>query len=98
MSKDDQSLERKGQKNTYTPLSTEYSHLHNRMLEEFPDGPYGSPLLTLMGKQSGWDTGEEVSPRFSYENEQAHDEAQRPFPQRDPIRDQSLEGEHKQED
>ncbi|MDQ0339497.1 hypothetical protein J2S00_002285 [Caldalkalibacillus uzonensis] len=79
-------LEKSGEHNPFTPLSTEYHNLHSRTLEEFPEGPYGSPLQGLLGKQSGWDTGEEVNPIFSYENEQLHEAATRPYPQADPLR------------
>lgn len=81
-----QSMEKMGEKNPYTPLSTEYNHLHSRTLEEFPEGAYGAPDEGLLGKQSGWDQGEEVNPRFSYEDEQLHEAATRPYPQSDPLR------------
>lgn len=73
----DKPLEREGEKNSFTPLSTEYNFVHSRALEEFPDGPYGSAMNFELGKTSGWDTGEEVNPRFSYENEQLHEAASR---------------------
>lgn len=80
-------MEKNGEKQEYTALSTEYDHRHSRTLEEFPEGPYGSELIQTLGKQSGWDTGEEVQPRFSYENEQLHEASERQYPQRDPIRE-----------
>jgi len=70
-------LERQGEQNSFTPLSTEYNYVHSRTLEEFPDGPYGSAMNFELGKTTGWDTGEEVNPRFSYENEQLHEAATR---------------------
>jgi hypothetical protein len=79
-------LEKKGQKDKFTPLSTEYNFVHSRMLEEFPDGPYGSTMNFELGKTSGWDTGEEVNPRFSYENEQLHEAATRLDELADPMR------------
>ena len=80
-------LERKGQEDPYTPLSTEYNYLHSRMLEEFPEGPYGSAMNFELGKNSGWDTGEEVNPRFSYENEQLHEAATRLDALADPLQE-----------
>ena len=71
---------------TYTPLSTEYNYVHSRTLEEFPEGPYGSINNFELSKNSGWDTGEEVNPRFSYENETLHEAATRVYPQADPLR------------
>ncbi|MBO8170534.1 MAG: hypothetical protein H0Z33_01415 [Bacillaceae bacterium] len=72
---------------TYTPLSTDHDHIHSRTLEEFPEGPYGSPLLqTSLGKSSGWDTGEHVNPRFSFENKRLHNDLPRLDPPADPIR------------
>lgn len=81
------SLEREGEQNEYTPLSTEYNYIHSRAWEEFPDGAYGSAMNFELGKSSGWDTGEEANPRFSYENEELHEASQRLDPQADPIRD-----------
>lgn len=78
----------------HTPLSTDHDHLHSRTLEEFPDGPYGSPLLLeSLGKSSDWDTGEHVAPRFSYENKDLHDDLPRLEPQADPIRYEHAEDE-----
>lgn len=79
-------LERKGEKDRYTPLSTEYNYLHSRTLEEFPDGPYGAATNMELGKTTGWDTGEEVNPRFSYEHEQLHEAATRRHSAADPLR------------
>lgn len=71
----------------YSLLSTEQGHLHSRALEEFPEGPYGSTLLTeKLGKSSGWDTGEENEQRFGYEAEGLHDGLPRLDPGADPIR------------
>lgn len=82
----DEPMEREGQVNGFTPLATEYNHIHSRALEEFAEGPYGSPMNFELGKTSGWDTGEEVAPRFSYENEQLHEAATRLEDLADPIR------------
>jgi hypothetical protein len=82
-----ESMEKEGQKNIYTALSTEYNHIHSRTLEEFPEGPYGSRMNFELGKTSGWDTGEEVNPRFSYENEQLHEASARLDALADPIRE-----------
>lgn len=79
-------MERRGERDVFTPLSTEYNYLHSRTVEEFPEGAYGSQINLPLGKTSGWDTGEEVNPRFSYENEQLHEAATRPDDLADPIR------------
>lgn len=84
--KDRTKMEKQGEHNEYTPLSTEYNFVHSRTLEEFPEGPYGSAVNLELGKMSGWDSGEEVNPRFSYENEQLHEASERQYPQKDPIR------------
>ncbi len=74
-------------KNPYTPLSTDHDQIHSRTLEEFPEGPYGSPIPSMsLGKSSGWDTGEHVEPRFSFENKRLHDDLPRLDPAADPIR------------
>ena len=82
-----ESMETRGQKDEYTPLSTEYNYLHSRTVEEFPDGAYGCTINLPLGKTSGWDTGEEVNPRFSYEAEQLHEAATRPDALADPVRE-----------
>lgn len=79
-------IERQGEQSDYTPLSTEYNFIHSRTLEEFPEGAYGSIINFELGKTSGWDTGEEVNPRFSYENEELHEAATRPDALADPLR------------
>lgn len=79
-------MERKGEKDVYTPLSTEYNYLHSRTVEEFPEGAYGSPVNFPLGKTSGWDTGEEVNPRFSYEDEELHEVTARLDELADPMR------------
>lgn len=79
-------METKGEKDVYTPLSTEYNYLHSRTVEEFPEGAYGSTINFPLGKTSGWDTGEEVNPRFSYEAEELHEAATRLDALADPLR------------
>jgi hypothetical protein len=79
-------LETEGQVNKFTPLATEYNFVHSRALEEFPEGPYGSQMNFELGKQSGWDTGEEVNPRFSYEDEHMHEASTRLDALADPLR------------
>lgn len=79
-------MEKKNQEDEYTPLATEYNYLHSRTLEEFPDGPYGSASNFQLGKTTGWDTGEEVNPRFSYEDEQMHEASGRLDALADPVR------------
>ncbi len=80
----------------FTSLSTEYNHIHSRTLEEFPEGPYGSSLVSkTLGKSSGWDTGEYVEQQFGYENDQLHEQLPRLDPGADPVRyrDQGMEEE-----
>ncbi|GAA0355078.1 hypothetical protein [Bacillus horti] len=79
-------MEQADEQDVFTPLSTEYNYLHSRTLEEFPEGPYQSTIEGELGKTSGWSTGEEVNPRFSYENEELHESSERLDPQADPTR------------
>lgn len=76
------------QQKHYSPISTDHDQIHSRTLEEFPEGPYGSPLLTeqSLGKESSWETGEHINPRFSYENKNLHQDLPRLDPAADPIR------------
>ncbi len=64
----------KEDKREYTDLSTVESMRNDLTAEEFPEGPYGSNLLTeTLGKSSPWRDDQRPQNRFSYENRELHE-------------------------
>lgn len=60
-------------KHKYTDLSTVESQRNDLTLEEFPEGPYGSDLLTeSLGKSTPWRSNQRSAVRFDYENRELH--------------------------
>ncbi|WP_028562142.1 hypothetical protein [Paenibacillus pinihumi] len=60
-------------KQKYTDLATVESQRNDLTLEEFPEGSYGSELLTeSLGKSSPWRADQRSPVRFGYENRELH--------------------------
>jgi len=58
----------------YTDVKTVESQRNDLTAEEFPEGPYGSSLLTeSLGKSSPWRKDQRPPNRFSYENRDLHE-------------------------
>lgn len=58
----------------YTDVSTVESQRNDITLEEFPEGPYGSSLLSeSLGKSSPWRVDQRSAHRFDYENHELHE-------------------------
>ena len=58
----------------YTDLSTVESQRNDLALEEFPEGPYGSSLLSeSLGKSTPWRVDQRSAHRFDYENHELHE-------------------------
>lgn len=55
--------------------------------EEFPDGPFGSPVNQKLGKSTSWEKGQRTYSAFNYENKNLHEKAQRLFPGAHPVHD-----------
>ncbi|WP_274652628.1 hypothetical protein [Paenibacillus humicola] len=72
----------KGEKRRlYTDLKTVESQRNDLTAEEFPEGPYGSDLLTeSLGKSSPWRIDQRPPNRFDYENRELHADMERGYP------------------
>ncbi|MFF2090061.1 hypothetical protein [Paenibacillus sp. NPDC058174] len=73
------------ERKSYTDLSTVESQRNDLTFEEFPEGPYGSPINSeRLGKSSPWRIDQRsASTRFDYENHQLHENLQREYPGQD---------------
>lgn len=77
-------------KENYSDLQTVESQRNEIYLEEFPEGPYGSPTNELfLGKATGWEEGQySTNVRFGYENRELHQGLDRGDPASHPANDQ----------
>ncbi|PYI57453.1 hypothetical protein [Paenibacillus flagellatus] len=58
----------------YTDLATVESQRNDLTAEEFPEGPYGSSLLTeSLGKSTPWREDQRPPNSFNYENRELHE-------------------------
>ena len=65
----------------HTDLSVVESQRNDLTAEEFPEGPYGSPLLTESPGKSEPHRIDQRSPRrFNYENLELHEGMERGYP------------------
>ncbi|SHE14242.1 Uncharacterised protein [Chlamydia abortus] len=65
-----------------TDLDTVESQRNDLTAEEFPEGPYGSSLLTeSLGKSSPWREDQRPPNTYNYENRELHEGIQRNFPE-----------------
>ena len=65
----------------YTDLATVESQRNDLTAEEFPEGPYGSSLLTeTLGKSTPWRKDQRPPNRFAYENRELHEGLPRVYP------------------
>jgi hypothetical protein len=72
----------------YTDLKTVESSRNDLTAEEFPEGPYGSDLLTeSLGKSTPWREDQRTQNRFTYENRELHAGIQRAYPGEHPMHD-----------
>lgn len=68
-------------KRKWTDLSTVESMRNDLVAEEFPEGPYGSSLLTeSLGKSEPWREDQRPPKPFSYEDREFHAGAEREYP------------------
>lgn len=72
---------KKEQKRKTTDLATVESQRNDLTAEEFPEGPYGSPLLTeSLGKSTPWREDQRPPNTTSYENRELHEGMPRVYP------------------
>lgn len=77
---------KKEERDKYTDLSTVESQRNDLTAEEFPEGPFGSSLMTeSLGKSSPWRADQRPPNRFDYENRELHQELKRDYPSEDQI-------------
>lgn len=75
----------KEDRRSYTDLSTVESMRNDLTFEEFPEGPYGSPINSdNLGKSTPWRKDQRsASTQFDYENHQLHADMKREYPGQD---------------
>lgn len=74
----------------YTDVSTVESQRNDLTFEEFPEGPYGSSLLSeSLGKSSPWRADQRTAHRFDYEYHELHEGEDRDYPGQD-VFDESV--------
>lgn len=70
-------------------LKTVESQRNDLTAEEFPEGPYGSPLLVeSLGKSTPWREDQRPPNRFMYEDREFHAGLERDYPGDHDIHDQ----------
>jgi hypothetical protein len=78
------------ERQAYTDVSTVESQRNDLVLEEFPEGPYGSALMSeSLGKSSTWRVDQRTAHRFDYENHELHEGEVRDYPGQD-VYDESV--------
>jgi hypothetical protein len=71
----------KEKRNKSTDVSTVESQRNDLVAEEFPEGPYGSALLTeSLGKSTPWRKDQRPPNTFTYENRELHEGIPRDYP------------------
>lgn len=63
-----------------TDFDTVESQRNDLIAQEFPDGPYGSPILSELGKSTPWRIDQRPPNRYDYENRQLHAGLDRDYP------------------
>lgn len=71
----------KEDRSPFTDLATVESQRNDLTAEEFPEGPYGSSLLTeTLGKSSPWREDQRPPNTYAYENRELHEGLPRVYP------------------
>ncbi|WNR47130.1 hypothetical protein MJB10_21055 [Paenibacillus roseipurpureus] len=76
----------------YADLKTVESQRNDLIPEEFPEGPYGTSMLTeSLGKSTPWREDQRSPNRFSYENRELHAGITRDYPGADDAQQETHE-------
>ncbi|KIL41905.1 hypothetical protein SD70_04730 [Gordoniibacillus kamchatkensis] len=74
-----------------TDLATVESQRNDLIPEEFPEGPYGTPLeVESLGKSSPWRRDQRSPDPYGYENRELHEGMQRNYPGDHETHDESI--------
>ncbi|CAN7697334.1 hypothetical protein LJR153_005621 [Paenibacillus sp. LjRoot153] len=77
----------------YTDLKTVESQRNDMIPEEFPEGPYGTSMMSeSLGKSTPWREDQRPTNRFAYENRELHEGITRDYPGADDAIGESTEG------
>jgi hypothetical protein len=77
----------------YTDLKTVESQRNDMIPEEFPEGPYGTSMMSeSLGKSTPWREDQRPTNRFAYENRELHAGITRDYPGADDELGESIEG------
>jgi len=69
------------ERQAYTHFSNVESQRNDLVAEEFPEGPYGSSLVSKsLGKSKPWRIDQRSPNRFGYENRGLHETREREYP------------------
>ncbi|RAP77375.1 hypothetical protein [Paenibacillus montanisoli] len=72
----------------YTDVKSVESQRNDLAAEEFPDGPYGSGLLSeSLGKSKPWRIDQRSPNAYGYENRELHEGMYRDYPGEDDFPD-----------
>ncbi|NMD69153.1 hypothetical protein HHO41_02550 [Bacillus sp. DNRA2] len=79
-----------GREPKYSNLNTEEKQHEFLTTEEFPEGPYGSPVGVnnpVENKSTPWQDGQQFFSAFTYENRNLHQDLPRQYPGAHPTHD-----------
>ncbi|WP_127585038.1 hypothetical protein [Paenibacillus koleovorans] len=62
------------ERDAYSDLATVESQRNDLAVEEFPEGPFGSSIISkTLGKSTPWRRGQRSTSAFTYENRELHE-------------------------
>ncbi|MFC0187681.1 hypothetical protein ACFFJY_05235 [Fictibacillus aquaticus] len=73
--------------NKYSDFSNVETARRFVLPEDFPEGPYGSPIVRKLGKSTPWKEDQRYYSAFNYENKSLHEGIERKFPGAHPTHD-----------
>ncbi|WP_240374494.1 cytosolic protein [Bacillus piscicola] len=78
---------------TFTDFANVETGKNYLVPEQTPEGPYGSPINTKLGKTTPWEKGQRRYSAFNYEFKSFHEDIPRQFPGAHPPHDDPEEEE-----